>query len=159
MVLFLPEIVGLGWHIIYGRAASYRGWAIPVPTGWFATRHGESLTLERMLRFPLRRSAQTVVFLPMHISRHFPFDPDAWENVQVGIQNRRGYRLAATRDLVMAGEPGYCWEFVRVRDDSRWWITCLAPSGRLSADFSGQHSFANAFYAILPRIVRQHGSI
>jgi hypothetical protein len=40
-----------------------------------------------------------------------------------------------------------------------WWITCLMPSERLSADFSGQHDYAGAFYSILPRITRQPGAI
>lgn len=155
VVIFLPELVGWAWHMVYGDAASYRGWTVPVPGGWFATRQGESLTLARMLRFPLRQVTPTIVFLPMHVDSDFAFDPRTWQNAQVSIQNQRGYRLAATRLLVMAGEPAYCWEFVRRGDNSQWWITCLMPAERLSADFSGQHDFAGALYAILPLIVRK----
>jgi len=159
IAIFLPELVGFGWHAIYGKQASYREWQIPVPTGWFATRQGESLTLERMLHFPMREQTPTVVFLPMHITKNFPFDANLWTEVQVNLQGRRGYRLEATRNIQMGGAPGYCWEFVKRQDISHWWITCLVPSERLSADFSGQHSFAGAFYSILPQITWDPGTI
>jgi hypothetical protein len=156
--VLLPELVGFGWHMIYGKEASFREWRIPVPTGWFATRQGESLTLEHMLHFPLREPTPTVVFLPMHVTKSFPFNASIWATVQVELQGQRGYRLASTRNILMGGAPGYCWEFVKRQDDSRLWITCLAPSERLSADFSGQHAFAGAFYGILPRITWDPGS-
>lgn len=158
IAIFLPELVGIGWHVIYGKRATYRSWRIPVPTGWFATRQGESLTLERMMHFPLRQPTPTVVFLPMHTSKNFPFDANIWTEVQVNLQSRRGYRLEDTRSIAMGGSRGYCWEFVKRHDDSRWWITCLVPSERLSADFSGQHAFAADFYSILPQITWIPGS-
>jgi hypothetical protein len=158
IAIFLPELVGFGWHAIYGKEATYRTWRIPVPKGWFATHQGEGLTLERMLHFPLRKQTPTVVFLPMHTTKNFPFDANVWTEVQVDLQGRRGYQLAATRDILMGGAKGYCWEFVNRQDDSRWWITCLVPSERLSADFSGQRSFAGDFYSILPRITWDRGS-
>ncbi len=157
MAIFLPEIAGIGWHLAYGPSAKYRGWRIPVPEGWFATHEGDSLALEHMLHFPIHEDAPTVVFLSMHMPKNLKFDPAVWTRVQRNIQNRRGYRLAATRGVEMAGTPGYCWEFVKRRDDSHWWITCLMPSEDLSADFSGAHWFAEAFYAILPQIHRQAG--
>lgn len=152
VAVFLPDLVGFGWHLVYGPDAQYRGWSIPVPSGWFATYHGESLTLERMLHLPLHDSTPTVVFLPMHTGKDAQFDPNVWADVQIGIQARRGYRLAAARQITMAGQPGYCWEFVRRKDQDMWWITCLAPSQRLSADFSGHQGYTRVFYAILPAI-------
>ena len=159
IAVFLPEVVGIGWHMIYGKEASYREWRIPVPNGWFAARQGESLTLERMLLFPVRGLTPTVVFLPMHTARNLRFDARIWTQAQVHLQGRRGYRLADKRNIQMGGAPGYCWEFVKRKDDSLWWITCMVPSERLSADFSGGHSFAGAFYSILPRITWDPGSI
>jgi hypothetical protein len=157
IAIFLPELVGLGWHLAYGPEAEFQDWRIPVPAGWFATRRGKSLTLEHMLHFPLRQTIPTVVFLPMQTSRKLPFDPTVWTRVQTEIQNQHGYRLASTRKIEMGGEPAYCWEFVKRGDSSRWWITCLMPSERLSADYSGQHAFAATFYAILPEIRRTAG--
>lgn len=159
VAIFLPELVGLGWHAVYGKAANYDGWSIPVPTGWFAMRHGESLTLERMLHIPLRQMTPTVVFLPMHTEKNAPFNANIWTEVQVAIQDRRGYRLANTRHITMIGVPGYCWEFVKRGDQSSWWITCLAPSEDLSADFSGRQAYVAEFYSILPRIRKTSGEI
>jgi hypothetical protein len=157
IAIFLPELVGLGWHMAYGPEATYRGWRIPVPAGWFAARHGKSLTLEHMLHIPLLPGVPTVVFLPMQSGRDLPFDPAIWTRVQTDIQSRRGYQLADMRHVESDGTPGYCWEFVKRTDNSRWWITCLMPSENLSADFSGLHGFAAAFYAILPGIRRRNG--
>jgi hypothetical protein len=159
VAVFLPELVGLGWHAIYGKAANYDGWSIPVPSGWFAMRHGESLTLERMLHIPLERSTPAVVFLPMHVDKNAPFDRKIWTEVQMEIQSRRGYRLSNTRTVQMSGTRGYCWEFVKQDDGSSWWITCLAPSEDLSADFSGRRSYVAVFYSILPRIRPSGGAI
>ena len=159
IAIFLPELVGLGWHAVHGKAAQYRGWRIPVPSGWFAMRHGESLTLERMLHIPIRQMTPTVVFLPMHVGKNAPFDPNIWADVQIEIQSRRGYRLASTREISMTGVRGYCWEFVKSGDRSSWWITCLAPSEDLSADYSGRQAFVGAFYSILPDIRREPNSL
>jgi hypothetical protein len=159
VAIFLPELVGLGWHAVYGKTANYDGWRIPVPAGWFAMRHGESLTLEHMLHIPLRQMTPTVVFLPMHTEKNAPFNANIWTEVQVAIQDRRGYRLANTRQITMIGVPGYCWEFVKRGDQSNWWITCLAPSEDLSADFSGRQPFVAEFYSILPRIRKNTGEI
>ena len=109
IAIFLPELVGFGWHAIYGREASFRQWQIPVPEGWFATRQGESLTLERMLHIPLREPSPTVVFLRMHTGKNIPFQADIWTSVQVELQKRRGYRLLDMRNVAMGGAPGYCW--------------------------------------------------
>lgn len=150
--LFLPELVGWGWHLLYGREASYGRWRIPVPTGWFASHHGDALTLERMAHLALWESAPTAVFLPMRVGPQARFDPAVWGQVQRNVQATRGYRLAAVREVSFAGQAGFCWEFVSVQNSSRWWITCLAPAERLSADFSGRRKFAETFYSILPRI-------
>lgn len=158
IAFFLPELVGFGWHVIHGPDAVYHGWRIPVPTGWFAMRRGEGLVLERMLHLPIRDSTPTVVLLPMHTGTGFVFDPNVWADVQIGIQARRGYRLAGMRQIIMAGHTGYCWEFVRRKDQNLWWITCLAPSQRLSADFSGRHPYSGAFYEILPGITPDRNS-
>lgn len=159
IAFFLPELVAFGWHAVHGEETSYRGWRIPVPAGWFAMRHGESLTLEHMLHIPLRQSIPTVVFLPMHVDKKAPFHRHIWTEVQTQIQSRRGYRLSTTREIRMGGARGYCWEFVKRDDQSRWWITCLAPAEDLSADFSGGRSYAAVFYAILPRIRPNGGAI
>lgn len=155
IAIFLPELAGLCRHVIYGNQATCREWRIPVPSDWFATHRGESQTFERRLHFPLLESAPTVVFLPVHPTKYLRFHASIWTSVQVELQRRRGYRLASTRKIVMGGAPGYCWEFVNRRDDS---ITCLAPSGRLSVDFSGPYAFAADFYGILPHIPWNPGS-
>ncbi len=157
IAIFLPDIVGFGWHLIHGKAASYRGLEIPVPQGWFAARHGEGLTIERMLHIPLLGEIPTVVFLPMHLGKGATFNRDLWSNVQIEIQNRRGYLLSGTRQISALGSEAYCWEFAKEGDATRRWITCLVPKEDLSADFSGPRSFAPTFYSILPAIRRGAG--
>ena len=159
IAIFLPELMALGWHLVYGRTADFHGRRIPVPSGWFAIRRDDSLTLERMLHIPFGQPTPTIVFLSMHTRKGSRFDPNLWGNVQVHLQSRRGYRLDATREIQMIGAHGYCWEFVNRRDESDWWITCLVPAENLSADFSGRHSFAGALYSILPAITPAPGSI
>jgi hypothetical protein len=151
---FLPELVGASWHLVHGNSAHYRDWDIPVPTGWFAVNQGESLAVERMLRFALWQDAPMVVFLPVHVTSNYVFDRNVWEEEQVKIQVKKGYRLSSTRDIQVAGQAGYCWEFAQAADPARLWITCVLPAERLSADFSGDRSYAAAFYALLPGIVR-----
>ncbi len=154
---FLPELAGAGWHILHGNSAHYLDWDIPVPTGWFALRQGEGLAVQRMLRLALWKQAPTAVFLPVHVTSRYVFDRDVWRQEQVKIQARQGYQLAASRDIAMGGQAAYCWEFVRVEDPGRWWITCVSPAERLSADFTGDRAYAAAFYAILPQITRGKG--
>ena len=150
----LPELAGLGWHLLYGSEARLGDWRVPVPSGWFAVRQGEALTLERMQRLALWKPPPTVVFLPVHLGPQAQFDPGVWSRVQGELQARRGYWLAATRRMPMAGHSAFCWEFLRQGQPTRWWVTCLVPEQRLSADFSGPQDFIEDFYRILPGIRR-----
>lgn len=150
----LPEVVGAGWHVFHGKSAHYRGWDIPVPTGWFAVHQGEGLAVERMLRFALWRDAPTIVFLPVHVTDRYVFDRSVWQRVQVQMQVHNGYQLTGTRDIQAAGQAGYCWEFARRQDAGQLWVTCIVPAERLSADFRGDRAYLAAFYAILPGISR-----
>jgi hypothetical protein len=149
---FLPDLAGAGWHLINGPSVRYRDWRIPVPSGWFALHQGEGVTMERMLSFALWQPAPTAVFLPIHVTPAFVFDREIWEQEQIAIQAQRGYRFDRGQAVVVASNPGYCWEFSSSRDPRRLWITCIVPAERISVDFSGAPRFVPTFYSILPGI-------
>lgn len=151
---FLPELVSYGWHWTHGPEAIYGSWRVPVPNGWYAIHHGPSLALVRLPHLPFGSAAPTVIFLPLGIRKDLPMNLDSWTRAQEEIESRLGYRLAATREIAMAGAEGYCWEFVNRANAPLWWITCLAPAQDLSADFHGPRAFAGEFYSLLPRLHR-----
>jgi len=152
---FLPDFVGAGWRLLHGPSARYRDWEIPVPRGWYAMSHGEALSIGRMVPLAFWQPVPTAVFLPIHVTPRFVFDQEVWERAQVAIQGQRGYRLRTGRGVVVAGTLGYCWEFSAVRDESRLWVTCVAPADRISVDFSGSAAFLSVFYSMLPGITRR----
>ncbi len=149
---FLPDLVGAGWHLLYGPSIRYRGWQIPVPRGWFAMHQGEGIVIGRMLALALWRPAPTAVFLPIHVTPEFVFDQKIWEEEQVAIQGHRGYRLDKGEAVVVAVRPGYCWEFSATAHPRHLWITCIIPADRMSVDYSGGPEFVPVFFSMLARI-------
>jgi hypothetical protein len=154
---FLPDIVGAGWRVVHGPSVRFENWEIRVPRGWFAVHQGEGVTVERMVHLALWQPPPTAVFLPIHVLPRFVFQREVWQQQQVAIQAARGYRFDRGQAVVVAGEPGYCWEFSASEDPRRLWVTCVFPADRISVDFSGTHGYLPAFYSILPAIHRDQG--
>jgi hypothetical protein len=152
---FLPDLVGAGWRLLHGPSLRFHNWEIRVPRGWFALRRGEGVTLERMVHLALWQPTPTAVFLPIHVSRQFVFERYVWEEQQEAIQAQRGYKFDGGHAVVVAGAPGYCWEFSAFKDARRLWVTCVVPADRISVDFSGTPAYLPAFNSILPAITRR----
>jgi hypothetical protein len=152
---FLPDLVGAGWRLIYGPSVRFKDWEIRVPRGWFAIHQGEGVTVERMVHLALWQVPPTAVFLPVHVLQRFVFEQQVWQQQQVAIQAARGYQFNRGHAEVVAGKPGYCWEFSAAKDPRRLWVTCLFPADRISVDFSGTPAYLPAFYSILPAITRE----
>jgi hypothetical protein len=152
VAVFLPDVVGAGWHLFYGPSVRYHNWEIRVPRGWFALHQGEGVTMERMVHFALWQPAPTAVFLPIHVTPEFVFNQNIWEHEQVAIQEQRGYKFDKGHAVAVASQLGYCWEFSASSDPCRLWITCVFPTDRISVDFSGPPPFVPVFYSILPGI-------
>jgi len=152
--VFLPEVVAAGWHLLHGNSTRYRGWNIPVPTGWYATTRGDRLTVGKMRLFSLWRDPPTAVFLPLHAGPRYVFNYDVWQAVQTEILSKKGYQRFDARDLSLAGEPGYCWRFVHNVDVAKSWVTCVVPQEQLTADFLGDGMYIPEFYSLLEHVTR-----
>lgn len=146
--IFLPEVVSAAWHVAHGRTANYRAWQVVVPFGWYASRHGEGMSVERMSEIPWEKGP-AAEFLPVHFTKTYPFSYDLFGKEQQSTLRAMGYLPLAQRDIQIAGQDGRCWTFHSRKSNDQLWIACIVPKDLTSADFIGDKSYANAFFSLL----------
>lgn len=148
VAILLPQVVSAGWHLAHGRTVNYRSWQVTVPFGWYATNHGEVLSVERMPEFPWQRHS-SVEFQPVHFAKNFPFSYELFGKEQALTLRGGGYLLTGQRDVQVAGKDGRCWTFDNQRHHDQLWIACIVPKDFTSADFIGNKSYADQFFSLL----------
>lgn len=153
VAILLPQVVSAGWHLAHGRTVNYRSWQIDVPFGWYATSHGEVLSVERLSEIPWKRHS-AVEFQPVHFSKAFPFSYDLFGKEQAITLRSGGYVLRGQRDLRVTGKDGRCWMFDDQRNRGQVWIACIVPKDLTSADYIGDAAYANDFLSLLTRTQR-----
>lgn len=146
--IFLPVVVSAAWHVAHGRTVNYRSWQVVVPFGWYATSHGEGMSVERMSELPWRKGP-TVEFLPVHFTKTYPFSYDLFGKEQQSTLRAVGYLPLEQRDLQIAGKDGRCWTFENWKKHDQLWIACIVPKDLTSADFIGSKAYANDFFWLL----------
>lgn len=146
--IFLPEVVSAAWHVAHGRRVSFRAWQVVVPFGWYATRHGEGMSIERMSELPWEKGP-AAEFLPVHFAKTYPFSYDLFGKEQAATLRGMGYLPVAQRDVQIAGRDGRCWTFDNWKKHDQLWIACIVPKDLTSADFIGDKSYADAFFSLL----------
>lgn len=151
--IFLPEVVSAAWHVAHGRKVSFRAWQVAVPFGWYATRHGEGISVERMSELPWKKGP-AVEFLPVHFAKTYPFSYDLFGKEQAATLRAAGYLPVAQRDVQVAGRAGRCWTFDNSKNHSQLWIACIVPEDLTSADFIGNKSYAEDFFSLLAESTR-----
>lgn len=150
VAIFLPQVVSAGWHLVHGRTASYRSWRVAVPSGWYAMRHGEGLSVERMSEWPWQKGPEAV-FLPVHFTKTYPFQYDLFGKEQANTLSARGYSLTGERNVQVAGKNGRCWTFNNSRNHDQLWIACIVPKDLTSADYQGSKAYADEFFSFLTK--------
>jgi len=153
IAILLPQVVSAGWHLAHGGTVNYRSWQVVVPFGWYATSHGEVLSVERMSELPWQKHS-AVEFQPVHFSKTYPFSYDLFGKEQALTLRSAGYLLAGQRDVQVAGKDGRCWTFKSRKTNEQLWIACIVPKDFTSADYIGDASYANDFFALLTQSKR-----
>ncbi|HXT74191.1 MAG TPA: hypothetical protein VN785_10100 [Candidatus Angelobacter sp.] len=151
LAILLPEVVSAGWHIVHGRSVVFRSWKITVPFGWYAVRHGEGISVIRMSRLSWQDNPE-VTFLPVHFSKTYQFDYDAFAGVQSKLLRAKGYTLSGQEDIRIGDQGGRCWTFTSTNRHGQQWINCVAPKDLTSADYKGPLAYANKFLSVMANI-------
>jgi len=149
----LPQVVSAGWHLAHGRTVNYRSWQVVVPFGWYATSHGEVLSVERMSEIPWQKHP-AAEFQPVHFSKTYPFSYDLFGKEQALTLRSAGYSLTGQRDVHVADKDGRCWTFENRKNRELLWIACIVPKDFTSADYIGDAAYADDFLALLAQSKR-----
>lgn len=163
LVIFLPEILALGYRALYGGIETYHRVGIQIPTGWLATTSDKALIVWRLPRFYMfLKSSPTIVFLPLVLPGNFVFEKDtqydAWETTEIESLSRDGFEFVGRRRLSSAQQEGYCLEGVHSEEETQLESRCFLPAERLYVNFVGNKKYATDFYAIIDRLVRTESS-
>lgn len=150
LAIMLPEVVSAGWHIVHGRSVVFRSWKVTVPFEWYAAKNGEGMMIERMTRLSWEKPVAT--FLPVHFSKTYQFDYDAFAGVQSKLLRGRGYALSGQEDIRIGNQGGRCWTFTSMTQHDQQWINCVAPKDLTSVDYIGPSAYANEFLSVMANI-------
>lgn len=153
VAILLPQVVSAAWHLAHGRTVSYRSWRITVPFGWYATSHGEGMSVERMAEIPWKKGP-SAEFLPVHFTKTYPFSYDLFAKEQQSTLRAMGYLPLEQRNLQIAGRDGRCWTFDNWKNHDQLWIACIVPKDLTSADFIGNKAYADDFFSLLAQSIR-----
>jgi hypothetical protein len=153
LAVLLPEVISGGWHLIHGRSVAFRGWDVTLPFEWFAMKHGDGMTTERMTRL-LWQHGPVAVFLPVHFGKNYSFNYNVYAKEQEQTFQARGYQLIGQQRVRIADAEGYCWTFASKTRLNDSWIACFVPKDLTSVDYIGNGSYANSFGEILSHIKR-----
>lgn len=148
VAILLPQVVSAGWHIVHGRTVKYRAWEVAVPFGWYATSHGEGMSVERMSEVPWRKGP-AAEFLPVHFTKTYPFSYSLFGKEQAATLRGMGFLPVDQRNVQVAGKDGRCWTFDNWKNHDQLWIACIVPKDLTSADFIGNRAYANDFFSLL----------
>lgn len=148
----LPEVVSAAWHMVHGRTVDYRQWEVKVPFEWYAVRHGEVMSVERMTRLPWNKPEAE--FQPMHFGKAYHFQYEVYGKSQAQALQGKGYLLQGQRDIQIAGKAGMCWTFNKYKEDDHLWIACIVPTDLTAADYIGDKAYADEFFSFLTQTQR-----
>ena len=151
LAILLPEVVSAGWHIVHGRTVVFRSWKITVPFGWYAVRRGEGMSVVRMSRLSWQDNPEAT-FLPVHFSKTYQFDYEAFAGVQSKLLRSRGYAPSGQEDIRIGNQGGRCWTFTSMTQRDQQWISCVAPKDLTSVDYKGPSAYANEFLWVMANI-------
>jgi len=153
LAILLPEVVSAGWHVVHGRSVDYRGWKVTVPFEWYAMRHGDGMTVERMSRLSWEKDP-VATFLPVHFTKTFPFNYEVFGGVQAKVLRGKGYAPAAVRNIQIGANGGRCWTFTSTAkgQSDQEWIDCVVPKDLTSVDYIGPTAYANEFFSVIGSI-------
>lgn len=151
LAILLPEVVSAGWHVVHGRSVEFRGWKVTVPFEWYAIRHGEGMTVERMTRLSWEKDP-VATFLPVHFTKTYPFNYDVFAGVQTKFLRGKGYAPGAVRNIQIGANGGKCWTFTSKANSEQLWISCVVPKDLTSVDYIGPAAYANDFFSVIGNI-------
>jgi len=151
LAILLPEVVSAGWHIVYGQTVVFRSWKITVPFGWYAVRRGEGISVVRMSRLSWQDNPEAT-FLPVHFSKTYQFDYDAFAGVQSKLLRAKGYTPSGQEDIRIGNQSGRCWTFTSMTRRDQQWINCVAPKDLTSVDYKGPSAYASEFLSVMANI-------
>lgn len=147
-------VTSVAWHAVYGKSIGCEGMDIPVPLGYFAWHKGESV---KMLKFGnalppswLTGSLITVGRAPTKL----PLDVvwDRWKERAVPAFEAQGFRVTASRRVLVIGKEGSCIDMLDLSDKEQVSTDCFLIQGELDASFYGNARYRKDFYRILAGI-------
>ncbi|HEV2616128.1 MAG TPA: hypothetical protein VGU63_05905 [Candidatus Acidoferrales bacterium] len=151
LAVLLPEVVSAGWHVVHGRSFEFRTWKVTVPFEWYAVRHGEGMSVQRMSRLSWQKGP-VATFLPIHFGEAYHFDYDVFGSVQAKFLRAHGYLLPTQQSIRIGGQEGRCWTFILAAQRDREWINCVSPAALTSVDYIGPLAYTNEFFAVVGNI-------
>src|SRR6266849_655223 len=124
---FWPELLGAGWHLLYGDYTWYEGWKIPVPKEWFALHWGEVFLIKRaeaefMPSYKPGALVGLARFLPDDKPFHYDTQFEKIKGLWIALGQQQGYAPGAIRNVRVGQKSAYCLETVKSQPERQFKI-------------------------------------
>jgi hypothetical protein len=137
---------GILWHVFHGRFITFGGQKIAVPWDMWVDGSSEStIMIREAAKYRLLNSPWGTIVLARGAGKPTDLVTDNGRIVRSEEQLPEGFHLRLVREVRSGKRKGYCWESSRV-DTPELIISCHFDHETLSAAFSGNSKYSNAFY-------------
>ena len=111
-IVFLPETVSLGWHLLHGNRATFKGVSMPVPFGWWAACGADTLSISKLSHSLLGETqGQFITVIPLHLPSSLGPDDPRLSAGTIETQVKAGYTLLSQIRVLVEGENATCYVF------------------------------------------------
>lgn len=155
-LFFEPEIVSIYWHARFGSSASFAGWKIPVPRGWWAFTHEQQLVVQKMRRFYERGDPAGIIVETLSPSNAVL--PEDLKEALIQANSKKGYAFQEQRPIHIGTKGGECLHFSADKGDQVVHITCNSLPAHLALDLYGRSSDIQTFYSVIGQMVDERRS-
>jgi hypothetical protein len=150
IVVFLPEVVSVGWHVLHGSSTKFLVWEVPIPWGWRELKADKLLVIQKVGRWnsPPCDAIVTTLDLPLGSD----VDIEQLKKGRLETELKNGRQLISESEVHLDGEVSVCLTFRGDEQSDLRWIDCDFPIHRLSVGYRGTKEQSRILNVIIPNI-------
>jgi len=136
-LVFEPEVLSAGWHLIHGSSAEFGIWKISVPWGYWEVRGKHGIVIQTAGRWTPRSNTDSdLVIENLEVPVGIDFDIGKWKTATIDNTDPH-YQFESESTVKMEGETGTCLTYSEIRSSDRLLIHCAFAIHRLDFQYWG----------------------
>jgi hypothetical protein len=146
-LIFFPEVVATGWHVVHGNSVKFHESVVPVPRGWWSFTHDDTLIIQKIQK--KTDEDPMVIVGPFELAQGAVLDYDKLKTTVIDNKVKAGYQFVSESKITLGTHESLCLSFVANDSRHRLSIVCVVPDLHLTVMFTGNQTFQPDFDSII----------